>query len=133
MSTIKYISGLFFGLMVLNGTANAGDVYVVCNKGLNVPAADVRDVFVGDKQVEGGTKLIPFDNSNVQKDFLDKVIKVDSGKYASIWAKKGFRDGLNPPGVKSSDAEVIAAVKSTPGAIGYISKMSDDVKLIQKY
>lgn len=133
MTLVKSISSLVFGLMLINATANAADVFVVCNKGLNLSAADIRDVFVGDKQVDGGTKLVPFDNSNAQKDFLEKVIKVDHGKYATIWAKKGFRDGLNPPSVKSSDIEVVAVIKSTPGAIGYVSKMSDDVKLIQKY
>ena len=73
------------------------------------------------------------DNSAAQADFLSKVVKLDAAKYTSIWAKKGFRDGINPPPVRGSDAEVISAVKSTPGAVGYVSKAPADAKVIQKY
>jgi ABC-type phosphate transport system substrate-binding protein len=69
----------------------------------------------------------------VQADFLAKVVKVDASKYASVWAKKGFREGINPPPVRSADLEVIAAVKNTPGAVGYVSKPVPDLKLIQKF
>jgi len=133
MSKTFIMISLLSALSILQSNAQAADVYVVTNKSLTIAAADVRDVFVGDKQVEGGTKLVPFDNGSAQKDFLEKVVKVEATKYASIWSKKGFREGLNPPGVKSSDAEVINAVKSTAGGIGYISKMSDEVRLVQKY
>ena len=98
--------------------ALAGDVYVVAHASVSLSADEV---------------LVVLDNGGAQADFLAKVVKVDAGKYASIWAKKGFREGINPPAVKGSDAEVIAVVKSTPGAIGYVSKASADVKVIQKY
>lgn len=113
--------------------ALAGDVYVVAHASVSLSADEVREVFVGDKQSAGSVRLVVLDNGGAQADFLAKVVKVDAGKYASIWAKKGFREGINPPAVKGSDAEVIAVVKSTPGAIGYVSKASADVKVIQKY
>ncbi|WMW81751.1 hypothetical protein RF679_05585 [Undibacterium cyanobacteriorum] len=124
---------LLLGFLLVCSTASAADLILICNKGINLSTADARDVYVGDKQVEGSTKLVPVDNSSLQKDFLDKVVKVDSAKYASIWAKKGFREGLNPPAVKNSDAEVIAFVKANPGAVGYVSKANDDVKVVHKY
>lgn len=111
----------------------AGDVYVIAHNSVGLAEADVRDVFVGDKQIDGATKLVPMDNASLQKDFLDKVLKVDAAKYGNIWTKKGFRDGINPPAVKSGDAEVISAVKSTPGAIGYVSSAPAGVKIIKKY
>lgn len=111
----------------------ASDVYVIANSGLALADGDVRDVFVGDKQIVGGTKVVPMDNAGLQKDFLDKVLKIDAPKYSNIWTKKGFRDGLNPPTVKSSDAEVISAVKATPGAVGYVSSAPAGVKVIKKY
>ena len=58
---------------------------------------------------------------------------MDAAKYASIWTKKGFRDGLKAPEVKGGDSEVIATVKNTPGAVGYVTKAPADVKVIQKY
>ena len=111
----------------------AGDVYVIANSGLTLSDADVKDVFIGDKQIAGGTKVAPMDNAGLQGAFLEKVMKMDAGKYSNIWTKKGFRDGINPPPVKSGDSEVISAVKSTPGAVGYVSSEPAGVKLIKKY
>lgn len=113
--------------------AIAADLYVISNSALALSADEVRDVFLGDKQMAGGVKLVPIDNAAAQKDFLDKVIKVDAGKYGTIWAKKGFRDGLNPPPVKAGDAEVTAAVKATPGGVGYVTTKPAALKVLQKY
>ena len=66
-------------------------------------------------------------------EFLERVLKVDAAKYNAIWVKKGFRDGLNPPPVKTSDAEVIATVKANPGAIGYVTVPPKDLKVLAKY
>lgn len=124
---------LLCAVMAAAGAAFAGDVIVIANAGVTLSPEEVRDVFVGDKQLAGSTKLVPIDNSSAQADFLSKVMKVDAAKYGSIWTKKGFRDGLKTPDTKGSDAEVIAAVKSTPGAVGYVSKAPGDAKVIAKY
>ena len=65
-------------------------MYVIANAGVSITAHEVRDVFVGEKQLAGGVKLVPMDNSAAQADFLAKVVKVDAGKYTNIWAKKGL-------------------------------------------
>jgi hypothetical protein len=118
---------------VLAMPAMAADVYVIANSALALGAEDIRDVFLGDKQIASGTKVIPIDNASLQKDFIEQALKIDGAKYNNIWTKKGFRDGLNPPPVKSGDAEVISAVKSTPGAVGYVASVPAGVKLIKKY
>ena len=78
-------------------------------------------MYLGEKQFAGSLKLVPIDNSVVQGDFLAKAINMDASKYASLWTKKGFRGGLAAPLIKTGDAEVISLVKSTPGAVGYVS------------
>ncbi|WP_348696433.1 hypothetical protein [Duganella fentianensis] len=134
MTVISQLSRTLLALALsVPALAMAGDVIVISHGSLNMPAGDVRDAYIGEKQIEGGTKLVIFDNAAVQKDFLDKVVQVDAAKYSSIWTKKGFREGLNPPAVKATDAEVIAAVKSTPGAVGYVSKAPADVKVVKKF
>ena len=119
--------------MVCGSNVWAGDVYVIANAGVGLSGDEVRDVFVGEKQLAGSVKLVPLDNASAQADFLAKVMKIEAAKYSTLWAKKSFRDGINPPPVRSSDAEVINAVKNTPGAVGYVSKAPADVKVIQKY
>jgi hypothetical protein len=128
------LKSLLFALTcALSVHAWAGDVYVIASPGVDLSAGDLHDVFTGEKQVAGSVKLSPVDNASVQSDFLSKVIKVDAPKYASIWAKKGFREGINPPHVYGSDTEVITSVKSHPGTVGYVSKPPADVKVISKF
>jgi ABC-type phosphate transport system substrate-binding protein len=125
------VKPLLLGMFLSAGSAFAGDV--IGNNVGTLTADEVREVFVGDKLSANGTKLIPMDNSSAQADFLAKVIKVDTAKYSTIWAKKGFRDGLNPPAARGSDSEVINSVKNTPGAIGYVNSAPAGVTLILKY
>jgi len=63
----------------------------------------------------------------VQDRFLTNFLKVDNGKYYSIWAKKSFREGVNPPVLKATDGEVVDFVRRTPGAVGYIGDPSKAV------
>lgn len=127
------LSGLLLGAL-LAPAAVAADVFVITHPGTDISAADVREVFLGDKQFAGVVKLVPVDNTAVQSDFLTRVVKFDAAKYATAWTKKSFRDGLNPPAVRGSDAEVVAYVRQTPGAIGYVSTSPPgNVKLVQKF
>lgn len=100
--------------------AQAADVYVICNSGVTLASADVRDVFMGDKQFAGSVKLLPADNASMQGTFLSKALNMDAGKYSTAWTKKSFREGANPPPVKGSDAEALEYVKRTPGACSYV-------------
>jgi ABC-type phosphate transport system substrate-binding protein len=134
MNKTKLLLGsLLFAGAISALPAAAGEIFVIANNNLDLSADDVREIFIGDKQIAAGSKVVPMDNAALQKDFIEKALKLDPTKYASIWTKKGFRDGLNPPPVKSGDVEVIAAVKSTPGAIGYVSSLPAGVKLVKKF
>jgi hypothetical protein len=107
-------------LTALSLRAVASEVYVVCNAGISLQATDIRDVFVGDKSFAGTARLAPADNSAAQAAFLEKVMKLDARKYATLWTKKSFRDGANPPPVRATDAEAIAYVRATPGGCSYV-------------
>lgn len=116
------------------GAAGTGDVYVVCNPGISLAPADVRDVFVGDKGFAGAVKLAPADNSAAQSAFLEKVLKIGAAKYSGIWTRKSFRDGVNPPPVKANDAEAFAYVKQTPGGCSYVTTAPvSGVSVVGKY
>lgn len=111
--------------------ACAGEV--IANAGVLLSADEIRDVFLGEKQFAGSLKLIPVDNGSLHSEFLAKVLQTDERKYAARWTRKSFREGLAAPAVKGSDAEVIAFVRSTPGAIGYVSSSSPGVKVLEKF
>lgn len=130
----QFVSLLMASAFALGAVSAAhAEVVVITNSSTQIEAGDVSDIFLGEKQFAGPTKLIPVDNAPLQESFLGKALKLDSGKYNGKWAKKSFRDGLNPPAVKSGDAEVIEYVKRTPGAVGYVGTSPAGVKVIQKY
>jgi hypothetical protein len=122
---------LGLGASLLGTAALAGEV--VANASVTLSAEEVKDAFLGDKQLAGTVKLVPVDNAAQQADFVAKVLQTDATKYAARWTKKAFREGLTVPAVKGSDAEVLAFVKATPGAVGYVAGPSSGVKVLMKY
>jgi len=125
----------FFAALLLalsfSQVANAADVVVISNSGTSISAGDVKDIFLGEKQFAGSTKLVPVDNAASQESFLSKFMNMAGDKYNSMWTKKSFRDGLTPPAVKSGDADVIEFVKKTPGAVGYVSSAPAGVNVVK--
>ena len=113
--------------------AAQADIYLIANPAVQLTADEAREVFIGEKQLAGSVKLVPVDNAAAQAEFLAKVHGMDAAKYNTLWAKKGFRDGLNPPAVKGNDAEVLAVVRGTPGAVGYVTTPPAGVNVIRKY
>ena len=120
-------------LAALAPFAARADIVVIAHPALQISAADVHDVFLGEKQFAGSVKLVPVDNAPAQEQFLSKALKMESAKYNTTWTKKSFREGLNPPAVKSGDVEVLEFVKRTPGAIGYVTGNANGVTVVQKY
>ena len=108
-------------LATAGSAARADELYIICNVQPSITAADVRDLFVGEKQFAGALKLVPIDNSAAQALFLDRILKMTAAKYSVTWIKKSFRDGINPPVVAGSDAEAVATVRRTPGACSYVT------------
>lgn len=117
--------------LLTQGEATAGEV--IAHPSVSLSAEEIRDVFLGEKQLVGNLRLVPMDNSAIQSEFLARVLQTDVQKYTARWTKKRFREGLAPPIVRGSDAEVIAFVRSTPGAVGYVSKAATDVKVLEKF
>lgn len=114
------------------GAAHA-DVYLIAHPALRITPEEAVEVFLGDRQLAGPLKVVPFDNAAVQGEFLQKAFQMSHGKYTTLWAKKAFRDGLNAPAVKGNDLEVLQNVRITPGALGYVSAPGPGVAVIRKY
>ena len=130
----------FIALVVLGAggaglayAANAADVYVIANEVVHFAPGELREVFLGERQFASGRRLVPLDNASLQKDFIGRVVGIDPAKYSTVWAKKGFREGINPPDLKSGDQDVIATVRATPGAIGYVSTVPAGVHVVDRY
>ena len=113
--------------------ARAGDLYLICNSVVSLTAADVHDMFLGEKQFAGALKLVPVDNIAAQAAFLERLLKMNAAKYSTTWTKKSFRDGVNPPLVAGGDIEALSYVRRTPGACSYVTTpVSPDVVVVSR-
>ena len=129
-------TAVLLALLLYGGQAlaQATDLYVICNSNVSLSVADIRDVFLGDKQFAGPVKLIPVDNSAAQGLFLEKVMRMNAARYSTAWTKKSFRDGISPPPVEGSDAEALVYVRRTSGACSYITTAeANGVVIVSKF
>jgi hypothetical protein len=132
MSTWTPIAWL--ALLVLPMATRAGEV--IAHPEVELNSDDIRNVYLGEKQWIGGLRLVPVSNSAIEPRFLAEILQTDAAKFQARWVRKRFREGMTPPPTKGSDAEVIFFVRSTPGAIGYISGSVDGVagvKVLEKF
>ena len=113
--------------------AQAAEVYVIANAELELSPEEVKEIFLGEVQFAGALKLQPVDNAGAQGEFLARVLKMSGPKYQGAWTKKAFRDGLNAPPLKATDAEVLSFVKNNPGAIGYVSMLPAGVRVVGRF
>lgn len=106
---------------------------VISHDNVTLTSEEIRDVFLGEKHLAGHIRLVLVDNAVMQTEFLARIVQTDSEKYYARWARKSFRQGIAAPLLKSSDADVVAFVRSTRGAIGYVEKHSTGVKVLQTF
>lgn len=69
-------------------------------------------------------KVVPFDlaaDSSVRADFSTAVLKKSVAATKSYWQQQIFTGRGTPPTELTAEAEIIASVGRTPGAIAYVS------------
>jgi hypothetical protein len=120
-------------LLVAASRVIAADVYVISNAAVSMTREEVKEVFLGEVQFFSSLKSQPVDNAGAQADFLANVLKMSAAKYSTSWTKKAFRDGLNAPPLRATDAEVLIFVKGNPGAIGYVTSAPPGVNVVGKF
>lgn len=128
---MKALVWLVAAMLLSPALVSAGEI--IAHDSVQLSAAEVRDIFLGERQFSGNLKLVPVDNVAAHAEFLAKVLQTDASKYAARWTRKSFREGLAAPAMKGSDAEVVAFVKATPGSIGYVSTLSTGVKVLDRF
>jgi hypothetical protein len=117
--------------LMTHAQTQAGEV--IAHLSVSLDAGEIRELFLGEKQFANGVKLVPVDNSAAQAEFLNRVLQTDARTYSARWTKKSFREGLGAPEIRGSDAEVAAFVRSTPGAVGYVSGAVAGARVLHKF
>ena len=90
----------------------------------SVSPGELSDVFLKKVTKLGGAAVAPVDQakaSPIRAAFTKRVHGRAVSAVDAFWQQQIFYGGDSPPATKPSDDEVLAFVKSTPGAIGYVS------------
>jgi ABC-type phosphate transport system substrate-binding protein len=110
--------------------AAADDFVVIVHPsvaGASIRRADLAAVFLRKAARWGsGGVAVPVDRSGtspIRQSFSEAVLGMPVAAAVQYWQKQMFEaNPRRPPAVKGSDAEVIAFVAKTEGAVGYVSK-----------
>jgi ABC-type phosphate transport system substrate-binding protein len=127
---------LLLALLRCCPTAHAQDIVLVANKSVQVSAlndADLRAIFTGEKtRFADGSRAIPvtLKGGAAHEVFLRKHLGESPEDFRAQWRKAVFTGQGAMPKTFDSEAALIQYVASTPGALGYVSRISpqDNVK-----
>jgi hypothetical protein len=129
---------LLLGLLGAWSAARAQDVVLVANKGVRISEityADLRAIFMGTRtRFADGTHAVPvtLKGGPVHEVFLRNHVGVGPEEFRSEWRKVVFTGQGAMPKVFDSESALIEYVAATPGAVGYVSRISsrDGVKVL---
>jgi ABC-type phosphate transport system substrate-binding protein len=137
MNKIRWLI-LLFGLVGCWSAAVAQDVVLVANKGVQISEirnADLRAIFKGEKtRYADGSHAVPvtLKGGAAHEVFLTRHVGESPDEFRAQWRKAVFTGQGSMPKACDSESSLIEYVAATPGALGYVSRVSaaDNVKSI---
>ena len=117
---------------------HAADVKVIANNSVtanSIAAGDLKDVFLLDKDSIGGSHVEPvLQNAGATHEaFLREYLGKPNSVLQAFYRSLVFTGKASMPKVTAADAEAVAYVAKTKGAIGYVSAAAstEGVKTLQ--
>ena|SRR5687768_15026372 len=119
---------LMLSVALCAAPAFASDVQVIGNASVpaELTAADLKEIFLGNKTAAGGGPVVPVLSSGAAHDaFLKAYVgKTDQGLKTHFKSLVFTGQGSMPKSL-ASDADVVKYVSATKGAVGYVSASAD--------
>lgn len=140
MNILKNIKSILVVFAFLAATAWTQEYVIIVNPGngaSSVSKAELKRIFNGRMKSWSGGKVVPINQmytSPVTAKFVKDATGMSVEEYKSYWVEQQIKGKGTQPMLQKSDAAVKLMVASIPGAIGYITKGSEDatVKVISK-
>lgn len=127
---------LLLAFFTYKSAARAQDIIVVANKGVRIfgiKDADLRAIFIGSKtRFADGSRAVPviLKGGPANEVFLQNHLGETPSDFQAQWRKAVFTGQGAMPRAFDSEAALLEYVAVTPGAVGYVSRISpqDPVK-----
>jgi hypothetical protein len=137
MSKTRFLI-LLLGSLGTWSAATAQDVVLVANKAVRISEitdADLRGIFIGTRtRFADGSHAVPviLKGGPVHEVFLKKHVGQGPEEFRSEWRKMVFTGQGAMPKAFDSESDLIEYVAATPGAVGYVSRVSsqDGVRVL---
>lgn len=115
------------------------DVVMICHPAVSTDTlsrTDVKKIFLGKKLLWDDDREIRFvvmKKSPVHKEFVKTYTQKSASQFRRYWKKLIFTGKGSAPTAFDTEAEVIAYVSETEGAIGYVSSeiRPENVKILR--
>lgn len=139
---LRFIAAAASACMLVVATATtvaAQDFKVIVNSGnpiTEITSAALSKIFLKETlKFPSGAAATPVDqskSSSVRAAFSKQVVGRPVSAIDTYWQQQIFSGKEIPPATKASDDDIVAFVKATPGAIGYVggSANTGGVKVI---
>lgn len=138
MKRTSFLFAAACGLLVAPLCARAADVKVIANNSVSansVSSGDLQAVFLLDKDSLGGSHVEPVleKGGAAHEAFLKEYLGKNDSALQAFYRSLVFTGKGSMPKSVASDAEVVAYVAKTKGAIGYVSSATttDGVKTLE--
>ncbi|MEZ4527839.1 MAG: substrate-binding domain-containing protein [Desulfobacterales bacterium] len=139
----KVFAGLALAMTVMCSALSFAEILIVANKDVPETALNVQEVqeiFLG-KRVQwrdnSRIRFVTVGDSGIHGLFLKEYVKLSEADWKIYWKRMVFTGRGLPPATIATEAEVIAFVAETKGAVGYVSSdglpeksEKDSVKII---
>jgi len=126
----KFAVALFIMVSALFAAQAQAQLIVIANpsvKASQISKSDLRDVFSGaSTSLPDGTRVVPIllKAGTTHEEFLQVFIGKNDSAYRAGWRSLVFSGQASMPKSLETDAEIVAFVLRSNGAIGYINKNS---------
>jgi hypothetical protein len=138
MKHLKIILAATAIVLCASWQAEAAGVKVIANTSVSasaISAGDIQAVFLLDKDSLGGSHVEPVlsKGGTAHEEFLKTYLGKNDASLQAFYRSLVFTGKGSMPKSLSSDAEVVAYVAKTKGAVGYVSAAAstDGVKILQ--
>jgi hypothetical protein len=126
---------LLLGSLASWSAASAQDVVLVANKGVQISEisnADLRAIFMGTRtRFADGSHAVPvtLKGGPAHEVFLKNHVGEGPEEFRSQWRKVVFTGQGAMPKAFDSESALIEYVAATPGAVGYVSRISSQTRV----
>jgi hypothetical protein len=126
MKHLRFILIAAAAVLCVSWQASAGEIKVIANPSVaasSISTGDVKDVFLLDKDSLGGSHVDPvlIKGGPAHEAFLKEFLGKSDTALQAFYRSLVFTGKASMPKMFATDAEVVAYVAKTKGAVGYVS------------